>query len=247
MAEQVGRCYFLPTAIPLTSTVNEVQYGTTPEAKANLDIVAGLTNLTVSSFKARDIGGAMLLANDYLPILSMFGKRDGPRPAHYYPTPFPLEFGNRIETEVKNASAGAEAAGHVVYLGVPRDESQGTIEVEGRGHPSGFFVNANFTATLNEITNRTSPELDHDFVITGAYTDLASAQVRIQGVHAEAWMTDFTPVWALAGRRTADLPVFFWPRKYFVPKGSTISIDYKNTGAEAAGLGIYFVGQKLTK
>jgi hypothetical protein len=245
MAEKLGRCYWLPSAIALTSTANEIITGVTPEAKADISIVAALTDLTVSRFKVRDLSGQLTLTNEYLPILSMFGKRGGPRPAYYYPTPIPLDFRNRLDTEVKNAASGPEAAGHVVYLGVPREPAQAELTLEGRGYPSGFFVNANFTGTANEIVSVTSPELDKDFVITGAITDLQSAQVRIQGVRAEAWMTDFTPVWALAGRRTDDIPAFLWPRKYLIPRNGTITIDFKNVGSEAAGLGIYFVGQKL--
>lgn len=245
MPEKLGRCYWLPASIPLTSTANEVQYATTPEAKADLQIVGGATNLTVSSFKARDIGGGLLLANDYLPILSQFGKRDSARPVHYYPTPIPLGFGNRIELEVKNAASGAEAAGSVVFVAIPDEPAHGEVELVGRGHPSGFFVNANFTGSANDHTTRQSPELDSDFVICGAYTDLASATLRITGIYAEAWMTEFVPVWALAGRRTADVPALMWPRKYLIKRGSTITVDFKNPGAEAAGLGVYFVGQKL--
>jgi hypothetical protein len=244
--EKVGRCFWLPVAVPLTSTVNEVQTGMSPEAKENLRIVAALTNLSVSSAKVRDLSGAVNVANEYLPLLSMFGKRGSPRPAFYYPVPLPLKFGNRIEVELKNAAVGAEAAGHAVFIGLPEEAEQGTItDIEQRGNPSGFSLDAGLSGVANEITTKTSTELDRDFIIHGAFTDLQSAQVRITGVRGEQWMSDFTPVWGLAGRATDDIPTFYWPRRYLIPKGSTITVDFKNVGAEAAGLKLFFVGQKL--
>lgn len=239
----VGRSYWLPAAIPFTATLNETVFGTTVDAKADLNILGGLTNLTGATVKVNDVSGRLVLTADLTPVLSLFGKRDSARPMFYYPRSIPLGFGNRIEVEAKNDAA--EAASHVVFVGIPDEPPQAQIEgIEEIGQPFIFAVDSKFTATLNEIKSPTTPEQETHFLIHGAFTNLASAQLRIQGVHGEQWTSDFTPVWAFAGRATSQLTVHLWPRPYLVPRGSTLTIDFKNVGTEASGK-LWLVGQKL--
>lgn len=241
----VGRSYWLPAAVPLTSTANEVQFGNTLEAKADIDIAGGVTNLAVSTFKLRDVSGKQAPANEYAPLYTLFGKRDSARHPYYWPRALRLNFGNRLEAEVKNAAAGAEAAGHLVFLGIPVESPQSSIEgLETQGVTRVFSINSQFTGSAADLFSVTSPEQDGDFIVHGAYTDLASAQLRITGVHGEQFMNDWTPIWALACRSTSQLPVLHWPRPYLIPRGSTITVDFKNPAAEASGK-LYLVGQKL--
>lgn len=240
----VGRCLWLPATIPFTSTLNETQFGTTQDVKADLLVVGAMTNLTGATVKVGDVSGRASLASELVPILSLFGKRDSARPIFYFPRVVPLGFGNRIETEAKNA--GTEASGHVVFVGVPQEQPQAQIDgLDAQGLPFVFSVDAKFTATANEINSLATPEQDQNVVIHGAFTNMASAQLRVQGVAGEQWCNDFTPVWAMAGRATSQLPVLLWPRPYLVPKGSSMTIDFKNVGSEAAGSKLWFVAQRL--
>jgi hypothetical protein len=233
----------MPASIPFTSTLNETQFGQTRDAKADVDVVGGATNLTGATIKARDISGSLILSTELMPIYTFFGKRESARPVLYYPRARPLDFGNSLEVAAK--TEGTEAAGHCVFLCVPRDEADAEIEgLETRGCPAAIAIDSSFTATANEIIPKATPKQDDDFVIHGAYTTLASAQIRIQGVRGEQWTPDFTPVWAFAGRASSQLNILYWPRPYLIPKGSSISIDFKNVGAEASGK-LYLVGQKL--
>lgn len=241
---EVGRSIWMPASIPFTSALNETQFGQTHDAKADVELRGAATQLTDATVKVGDTSGVANLAAEFVPIYTLFGKRDSARPVFYYPAPVRLDFGNRMEIEAVNV--GTEAAGHGVFLGVPRGEVDARVD-EGAagGYPVTLAVDMGFKEAVNEILTTTTADLDRDTLIYGAFTNAASAQLRASGVRGEQWTTDYTPVWALAGRAASQLPVLHWPRPYLIPRGSTISFDFKNVGAESAGTKIWLVGRKL--
>jgi hypothetical protein len=244
--QDLGRPYWLPASVPLTSAASEIKFGQTPEAKGNLDVVAAVTNMTLPTFKLRDLGGAQIIARDYEPLFTLFGKRDSARHPYYWPRSFPLEFTNRLEVEVKNDAVAPEAAGHVIFTAIPREAPQMQIEgLEQLGTPDIITFDPTFTGSAADLITKETAAQDEDFVIHGAYTDLASAQLMITGAWGEQFMSDWTPIWGVASRSASQLSPLLWPRKYFLPKNATMTIMLKNPGAEAAALKLYFVGQRL--
>jgi hypothetical protein len=241
---EVGRSIWMPASIPFTGVLNETQSGQTSDAQQDTDILGGATALTGATVKVRDVSGKYQLASESVHIYTLFGKRDSARPIYYWPRPLPLDFRGQLEIDAVNA--GTEAAGHVVFIGLPRAERDMRIdETQQQGYPATVPVDMGFGAVANEVTNKRTAKLDRDFLVYGAFTNSASAQLRAMGVDGRLWTSDYPPVWAVAGRAAAEQPVLFWPRPYLIPKGSTVAFDFKNIDAEAAGTKLTLVGHKL--
>lgn len=237
--------YWLPVTVPLTSTAGESIPGnyTKPAAFA-LDVVGGTSDVDTAQAKFSIIGDP-LWSHDNIPINAMFGEPDSARPVFYFRKPVFLGRGARILADVLNI--GGEPEKTLVYVGVQRDGKGPQVP-----HPLDavtdeiMSIAAPFTSVVDEDWPGFSPERDYDFALYGLQTNLADATVRITDAEGRIWMNDYTPLWAMAGRSNSELPMQLLPRPYLIPAHSSLFVQFKNDGGEAAGT-LWLYGQRLPR
>jgi hypothetical protein len=131
-------------------------------------------------------------------------------------------------------NTGGEGAGTLVLIcrqvRVEAPMAQALLDYQGKGSESTQVLDSQFTSTLNETKQTSSARIDDHFIWRSLHTTLAGASVRIFGINGRAWMDDYIPLWALAGRANSQIPNQSIQPAVFIPAGNTVSIEFKNEG-----------------
>lgn len=244
-----GVPFYLPVSIPFTSTLNETKtVYTTPGQKVGpLEIIGGIMNL--ESVQGQfTLDGRPLFSSENIPLVTKFGKPDGPKPVFWYQPPVPLNKRQRIRADLLNV--GAEGAGKFIYtcrqVGVEGPMAQALLDYLGQGAEDTIVLDSKFAGTaLNDITANQTPVSDDDFIWRTIHTDLGGdASVRISGIDGRSWMDDFVSLWALAGRATSVISNQPMQPLCFIPAGYQVAFEFKNegVGGVAATSGKVFLG-----
>ena len=239
--------YYLPLSVALTGAAGETVLGETNAASAyDLNVLGGVTDLKTSR-AAFSVGRRLnMWSSDKIPMTVLFGQIDSPRQVSHWVRPLPLNKGQKLATEVLNSNG--EGAGNIVFV---CEQAGVQMPVLTRPHEIGemgvIAVDSQFTGVLNESPDPIATvQSGWDFVLYGFNTDLATATVRITGCDGRRWMSDFTPIWAIAGRPTSASPTMLLNRPYVIPANQTMEFEFRNDGTEAAGL-LYLYGQWIPK
>jgi len=244
-----GVPFYLPVAVPFTGVVNEsVTVYTTPGQRVGpLEIIGGVTDLE-SAEAQFTLDKRPLFSSENIPLVTKFGKPDGPKPIFRYQPPAHLNHRQRIRADILNV--GGEGAGTFVFIcrqvGIEGPMVQALMDYQGQGAEDTIVLDSKFAGTaLNDITLNTTPVVDDDFIWKTLHTNLAGdASVRIGGIDGRSWMDEFVPLWALAGRANSVLPNQTVDPLCFIPAGYQVSIEFKNegVGGVAATSGKVFLG-----
>lgn len=242
-----GAPFFLPVTVPFTSVANEqfTVYTNPAITVGDLEVIGAVTDL--ESLQGQfTLNKRPMWSSENIPLATLFGKPDGPKPVIWFPRPFPLPGQARIRMDLINI--GAEPAGTLVFIcrqkNIPAPFEQRLTGLQDTGEMDIAVVDSQFTGTLNEIKRTQTPVVDYDFVVRALHTTLGQPTVRITGLGGQLWMEDGVPIWALAGRANSALPNQPLQPPCFIPRGYFISFEFTNVGTEASGK-IFLVGQRL--
>lgn len=245
---QTGSCYWMPADVGLSGAdgVGETKTAIIKAPRTDIDIIGGITDLFNAQVLVTDVKGLPLWSESLVPILALFGTRDSAEPLRQLKRPQRLTTNGRLRAEVLNVIG--ESGGTLVFVGLPNEERPKTEPTLTDPHLIGepFFLQlgSKFTSSaLDHTSGETNPQ-DDPVVVWGAITDLNSALVRLYGADGTPWMSDFTPVWALAGRPAGVYPVMDWLRPYVIPPGGIIKSEFQNPGSEPDG-SVYLVCQRM--
>jgi hypothetical protein len=245
---QIGTPYFLTMPVDFTGVADETPRGLTT-ANQNTDVVIydGITDLKQAQVQFSLQAGRVptLWSTEKIPILSLLGYVDNERTRDaHWSKPYYLRSNRRLEGNFLNV--GAEPAANVVFLCEKVDQLDSVINVDTEvGDISIIGIDSKFTNTLGEEPTREySAPRNWPFLLEGFYSDLQRCNVKIVGVDSKEWMTDWTPVWALASRQ--ESPLRRLRRPYLIQSGQTLGVNFQNneTLAEESGK-LWLVGRRL--
>jgi hypothetical protein len=229
---------WIPVSVGLTGVAGERKVNPTPEYPYPVKIVGGSTDAVTSqgtfSLIAQSAPGTTGPARSPgdIPLLALFGKRDGAEPRRNWPPRWELARNQKLRTDVLNV--GGESRKHLVFacepLGV--EEQDMPMEQVSGQNMFVFTVDMDLTGAAEEIVSPPMSSLTSDLLIIGAFTDTSAASigVRVTDHLGRTWCpnSEFVPVWAMAGRGAGDLPVMMWHEPYFLPKQEVMKLSFRN-------------------
>jgi len=245
---QIGTPYFLPMSVDFTGVADEPARGLTA-ANQNTDAIIydGITDLKQAQvqFSLQEGRTPTLWSTEKMPILAQLGFVDNERPKEaHWTKPYYLRSNRRLEGNFLNV--GAESAGNVVFLCEKADQLDSVINVAPDvGDIAIIGIDSKFTNVAGETPDREySAPRNWPFLLEGFYSDLQRCDVKVTGVDGKEWMTEWTPVWALAARQ--ESPLRRLRRPYLIQSQQTLGVNFRNnaTLAEASGK-LWMVGRRL--
>lgn len=242
---QCGRLFYLPfvnngvVGLGLSTVEGQRKSSRTTDARQDLAILAGSTDMATSKGLMRDGSGRAIWSNQDTALIAQFGRKDTARSWIHYPTPFSLKRGNTISLDVLNV--GAETGGNAVFLCDPVENQPVTADLTGAA-PYFLTVPLGLTGDAAEIRPVSTDGDNSPLIMWGCSTDLTSAMIRVTDAEREKWSSEYIPIWALAGG--SQLNPARWPRPYLLPANGSLQIEVKNTAAAETGGYLSFLCSK---
>jgi hypothetical protein len=245
----VGEPYYLPITVPFTNTINEPKTVWSEPAKAVGDLEIIGATMDLESVQGHfSINKIPIWSSDDIPLVTMFGKPDSPKPVLWYQRPTRLLAGARVRADLTNV--GGEQAGTLVFICRQLNSvmalQKPLADLQDSGEPEVVAVDSEFTGVANEIKRVSTSVQDYDFLIRALHSDLGQATIRIIGLGGKAWMEQSIPIWALAGKAASPLPNQPLQPPTLIPAGYAIQVEFTNVGSEQSGH-LYLIGQRLPR
>jgi hypothetical protein len=101
-----------------------------------------------------------------------------------------------------------------------------------------FWLNmsVHFTSTLGEQKQAATDPKNYPLLIVGAWSNLDEARVRLTGNSSgQPLSTREVPILSIAGNSNLVQPVYYWRQPYLLDPDTTLTGEFINDGAEAAG------------
>lgn len=236
--------YWFPIVVPFTSQAGQNLTAVFNGKNFDLEMRAAWTDLVTARLQLSDTSYGLIWSNDKVPITVVAGRTNKTHPLLYLRKPYLLLANSILRADLID-DAGTEVAGQIIWACVRPDTEVG-VQVEA-SREWYWAVDLGLTGGTGNTNRVTTRPVNEDVLIYGAMSTSTGSLIRIIDDHTNiGWSDDKLPVGAFAGIEGQISPIVWYPQPMYVPRNTSMIIEWQNAGAET-GKFFTFVCERILR